>query len=84
MLMDRRQQGLGIRTDHLLDLLAVLEDDERGHGTDAELLCNVWDLVDVDLDEVRARELFREPGLGISVCSRIGRRSRRGDTYLTT
>lgn len=37
-----------------MDLFLVLEDQEGGHGADAELLSHVGDLVDVELDEVCA------------------------------
>ena len=59
--LNSRQKRLGIRTHDLLDLLLVLEDQERGHGADAELLRDVRDLVDVELDEVGAGEFFGEP-----------------------
>jgi hypothetical protein len=43
--------GLGVGTDDGLDLSAVLEEDEGGHGADSELLGDFGDLVDVDLVE---------------------------------
>jgi hypothetical protein len=60
-ILDSRQERLGVRTDDLLDLLLVLEDQECGHGADAELLRNVRDLVDIELDEVGVGEFLGEP-----------------------
>lgn len=57
-------QRLRVRAHDLSLLLPVLEDDECGHGADTEFLCNVWHLVDVDLDEVDAGELGRESFVG--------------------
>lgn len=51
-------QGRRVGTDDLVGLLAVLEDEEGGHGADAELLAEVGDLVDVDLDEVEVLVLL--------------------------
>lgn len=51
-LLNRRLQRRRVRTDHLGDLLATFEDNEGWHGADADFLCDVWDIVDVDLDEV--------------------------------
>jgi hypothetical protein len=61
VLHDAGLDGLGVRADNLADLLAVLEEDEGGHGADAELLCNVGDLVDVELVEAGFGVLLREP-----------------------
>jgi hypothetical protein len=41
--LNSRQERLGVRTHDLLDLVLVLEDQECGHGADAELLRNVRD-----------------------------------------
>jgi hypothetical protein len=60
-LLDSSQERLRISTHNLLHLLRVLEDQERGHGADAELLCYVGHLVDVELDEVCAGEVVGEP-----------------------
>jgi hypothetical protein len=49
VLLNGRLNGLRVRTDNLLDLLAVLEQQECGHGTDTEILGDVGDLVDIDL-----------------------------------
>ncbi len=59
--LDSRQERLRVRTHDLLDLLLVLEDQERGHGTDAELLRNIRDLVDIELDKVGVGEFLGEP-----------------------
>jgi len=52
VVLDGLFESLLVRTDDLADLLAVLEEHERGHGADAELLGDVGDLVDVNLVEV--------------------------------
>jgi hypothetical protein len=54
-------QGRGVGADELVDLLAVLEDDEGGHGADAELLGELGQGVDVELGEV---DLVLELALG--------------------
>jgi hypothetical protein len=59
--LNSRQERLGVRTHDLLDLVLVLEDQECGHGADAELLRNVRDLIDIELDEMGAGEFLREP-----------------------
>jgi len=59
-LLDGSQEGFWVRADDLVDLLALVEDDECGHGADVELLSYVWDVVDVQLDEVGAGELVGE------------------------
>jgi hypothetical protein len=51
-LLNRRLQRRRVRTHDLTDLLAVLEDQEGGHGANAELLRDIGDFVDVELDEV--------------------------------
>lgn len=43
--------GGGVGTHDLVDLLAVLEEDEGGHSADAEFLGQVGDLINIDLDE---------------------------------
>ena len=42
----------GIGTDELIDLFAVLENDESGHGADAVFLSELSQLVDVDFEEM--------------------------------
>ncbi len=69
--LNGRQQRLGVRADNLLDLLPILEDQECRHGTDAQLLRNIGNLIDVELDEVSAGELIGEPvGKRVSACPR--------------
>lgn len=63
-LLNRSLQSLRIGTNNLSNLIAILEDEEGGHGADTELLGDVWDLVDVDLGEVYGGEFVGEP-----VCS---------------
>jgi hypothetical protein len=51
-----------VRADERVEGLSVLEDLERGHGADAELLRDLWQVVDIDLDEVGFVTVFlREP-----------------------
>jgi len=54
VLLDGGLKGSGVGTDNGGDLLAVLEEDEGGHGADAQLLGDLGDLVDVDLVEAGA------------------------------
>jgi len=49
--LDSSLKRLRVRTNNLSTLLAVLEKDECRHGADSEFLCNVGDLVDVELEE---------------------------------
>lgn len=51
MLHDRRLQRFLISAHDLADLLAVLEQQKRRHGTHAELVSHVGDVVDVELVE---------------------------------
>lgn len=62
LLGDGGLESLGVGTNDLANLLAALEEQEGGHGADAELLCNVGDLVDVELVELGRSELLGEPG----------------------
>lgn len=64
MLLEGVQEHRGVGTDDLLNLLAVLEDDESRHGADAELLGEVGQMVDVELGEVDVLEglLLGPPG----------------------
>lgn len=61
VLLDAGLDGLGVRAYDLADLLAVLEEDEGGHGADAEFLGNVGNLVNVELVEARLGVLLGEP-----------------------
>ena len=54
VLLDGGLEGSGVGTDNGSDLLAVLEEHEGGHGTDAQLLGDLGKLVDVDLVEAGA------------------------------
>ena len=56
-----RMQRLRVGAYNLLHLLLILKDQERRHGSDAQLLCHIRDLIDVELDEVRAGEFVGEP-----------------------
>jgi hypothetical protein len=75
-LRNQSSEGGGVGADKLIDLLAVLEDEERGHGADAEVLADVGELVDVDLGEEDARVLLLvglpeardSVSIGFSVC----------------
>ena len=51
MLLEERLQGRGVGTDELVNLLAILEESEGGHGLDTELLGELGKLVDVELGE---------------------------------
>jgi hypothetical protein len=73
--------GLGVCAHNLTDLLAVLEEDECRHGADTELLCNVGDLIDVELVEAGFGVLLREPVRVLAtVATKLGTAS---GTYLT-
>jgi len=49
--LDGGLEGLGVCADNLGDLVTTLEQEECGHGADAELLSDIRDLVDVELVE---------------------------------
>lgn len=51
VLLDGSLESLGVGTDDLGDLLAVLEQDKGGHGADAEFLSDIGDFVNVNLVE---------------------------------
>ena len=51
MLLDKRLESVLVGTAHHVCLLAALEDDEGGHGLDAEFLRNIALVVNVDLYE---------------------------------
>lgn len=52
LLVEGREDSSGVGTDDIANLLAVLEDNEGGHGADAKLLGEVGKMVDVELGEV--------------------------------
>ena len=62
--LDSGLEGLWVRADDLADLLLVLEQEEGGHGADAEVLGDVGDLVDVELEEARRGVGAGHPGWG--------------------
>lgn len=49
--LDSSLKRLGVSAHNLCNLVAALEQEERGHGADAEFLRNVGNLVDVELEE---------------------------------
>lgn len=51
MLLNGSLDGRGIGADNLLNLFTALEEQEGGHGADAQLLGDVGALVDVELDK---------------------------------
>jgi hypothetical protein len=51
-----------VRSNNLLNLLALLEEQEGGHGTDAEFLCDVVDLINVNLVEAGVFKLLGHLG----------------------
>lgn len=61
MLLDSGLKSGGVGTDDLADLLAVLEEEESGHGADGVLLGGLGDLVDVDLVEAGVGVVVGEP-----------------------
>lgn len=64
--LDSGLESLRVGTDDLGDLVTVLEEKEGRHGADAEFLCNIGDLVDVELEEARVGVCAGEPGRLIS------------------
>lgn len=42
-----------------MNLISILEDNERWHDTDADLLCRILDIVDVEAVEVRSLSVIR-------------------------
>lgn len=62
--LDGSLEGNGVGADDLADLLAVLVEEESGHGAHALLLGDFGDLVDVDLVEA---------GVGVVVGEPVGR-----------
>jgi hypothetical protein len=85
-ILNSSQKRLGVCAYDLSTLLAVLEDEEGGHGADAKLLGYIGDFIDVDLDEVCAGEIIGEPISNLLVFIHIigGRRRDWDWTYLTT
>lgn len=52
VLLKQVEEALGVGAEELVDLLAVLEEGEGGHGADAELLGEVGHGVDVELGKI--------------------------------
>jgi hypothetical protein len=79
--LDGSLEGLGVGADNLSDLVATLEQQEGGHGADAELLCDIGDLVNVELEEAGVGVCAGHPVAGVSGGDgeKLG-----GNTYLTT
>lgn len=50
-LVEEGDESVGVGTDQLVGLLAVLEQHEGGHGADAKLLAQLGEVIDVDLGE---------------------------------
>ena len=61
MSLDGGLESDGVGADDLADLLAVLEEEEGGHGAHALLLGDVGDLVNVDLVEAGVGVVVGEP-----------------------
>ena len=61
VVLDRSLEGRWVRTDDLTDLLAILEEHERRHGADGEFLCDLGDLVNVELVEACVGVCVGEP-----------------------
>lgn len=72
VVLDGSLQGRRVGTDHLGNLLPVLEQQESRHGADAQLLGDVRHGVDVDLDE-------RRVGVGLAELLDLG-----GDGFART
>ena len=59
-LLNSGLEGVWVGTYNLSNLLSILEEEERRHGANGELLSDIWNLVDVDLVEFGLRELVGE------------------------
>jgi hypothetical protein len=70
VLLDGSLEGGRVGADDLADLLAVLEDEEGGHGADGVLLGGLGDLVDVDLEEAGVGVVVGEP-VGVLLLVRV-------------
>lgn len=72
MLLDRVFKRRGVGANNLAHLLPVLEQHERRHRADVELLCYVRDVIDVELVEACVGVLVGEPGAKrVSTCLRL-------------
>ena len=80
MLLDELNQSSGVGTDQVAGLLTVLEDEEGRHGTDAELLGQFGDFVDIELEEVNAVLEFVRVGVPVNrLVSHMYRQRRLGE-----
>jgi hypothetical protein len=70
--LDGGLESLGVGTDDLGNLVAVLEEEEGGHGANAEFLSNIGDLIDVELVEAGVGVCAGEPAGVISGDRGIG------------
>jgi hypothetical protein len=70
VLLDSGLKSNRVGANDLADLLAVLEQQESGHGADGLLLRDLGDLVDVDLVEAGVGVVVGEP-VGCSVSGRL-------------
>ena len=59
--LDSGLKSLGVGAYDLRDFVTTLEEKKGGHGANAELLCNIGDLVDVELEEACVWVLVGEP-----------------------
>ena len=86
VVLDSRLQRRGVRTNHLADLIAVLEEEEGRHGAHGQLLRNFRDLVDVELVKAGVGVRVGVPAKNHSVSDCANRRGMGGgvDAYLTT
>jgi len=66
VVLDRRLQRRGVRTNYLADLLAVLKEEEGRHSAHSQLLRDFRDLVDVELVEAGVGVGIRVPFGAIS------------------
>lgn len=80
VLLNGRLECRGVGADDLCNLLALLEEEEGGHGADTELLSNVGNLVDIDLVESGVGEGLGEP---ITCLSAGGERQRGAHQSVT-
>lgn len=80
MLPNQLLEARRVSTDHLLNILAVLEDDKGRHGADVERSRQIRQLINVKLDKIDALEIgmIRHPAEALEMMNNaLGR-----DTYL--
>jgi hypothetical protein len=71
VLLNRSLKRNWVRADNLANLVAVLEQQESGHGAHGLLLSNFGDLVDVDFVEARVSVVVGEPVGGSTLVVRF-------------